>query len=275
MEDTDNDSSNVPTIPSSGVQVMQPPQTVLTGNIQTFKSESDTPFGQTEDSNLTYVTGPDGQMYAYEKPPFNIKQFSIGLLIPLLLIGITGLGNAIFEEPDWPEEPGTDYDAEMQAVNNTTSFSLNLNLTANQIVISCKISTDSDRFDSYWCNQDEQDEKNQDFTIYKYDQDGERKVGTYSQSNKQFSYDDGELHEGATVFYKVADKAEFEVYEKETQDRSNTGDFFIIFCFAAPVVGIIGSIYGFASGKKDLGIGFLASTALLPFALFALLFILW
>ena len=275
MEDTDKDSSDVPTIPSSGVQVMQAPQTVLTGNIQTFKSESDTPFGQTEDSNLTYVTGPDGQMYAYEKPPFNIKQFSIGLLIPLLLIGITAIGNTIFEESDWPEEPGTDYDAEMQAVNNTTSFTLNLNLTANEIVISCKISTDSDRFDSYWCNQDEQDEKNQDFTIYKYDRDGERKVGTYSQSNKQFSYDDGELHEGATVFYKVADKAEFEVYEKETQDRSNTGDFFIIFCFAAPVVGIIGSIYGFASGKKDLGIGFLASTALLPFALFALLFILW
>lgn len=275
MEDTDKDSSDVPTIPSSGVQVMQAPQTVLTGNIQTFKSESDTPFGQTEDSNLTYVTGPDGQMYAYEKPPFNIKQFSIGLLIPLLLIGITAIGNTIFEESDWPEEPGTDYDAEMQAVNNTTSFTLNLNLTANEIVISCKISTDSDRFDSYWCNQDEQDEKNQDFTIYKYDREGERKVGTYSQSNKQFSYDDGELHEGATVFYKVADKAEFEVYEKETQDRSNTGDFFIIFCFAAPVVGIIGSIYGFASGKKDLGIGFLASTALLPFALFALLFILW
>ena len=74
--------------------------------------------------------------------------------------------NTIFEESDWPEEPGTDYDAEMQAVNNTTSFTLNLNLTANEIVISCKISTDSDRFDSYWCNQDEQDEKNQDSTEF-------------------------------------------------------------------------------------------------------------
>ena len=275
MEDTDKDSSDVLTTPPSDVQAMQAPQTVLTGNIQAFKSESNTPFGQTAGSNLTYVAGPGGQMYAYEKPPFNIKQFSIGLLIPLLLIGITAIGNTIFEEPDWPEEPGTEYDAEMQAVNNTTSFTLNLNLTANEIVISCKISTDSDRFDSYWCNQDEQDEKNQDFTIYKYDQDNERKVGTYSHSNKQFSYDDGELHEGVTVFYTVADKAEFKAYDMETQDRGSTTDFFLIFCFAAPVVGIVGSIYGFASGKKDLGIGFLASTALLPFAFFALLFILW
>ena len=272
MEDTDKDSSDVLTPPPSGVQVMQAPQPVLTGNVQTFTSESKTPFEQTQGNNMTYVTGPDGQMYAYEKPPFNLKQFSIGLLIPLLLVGITGAGNAIFDEQDWPEEPGIRYDTEMEAVNNTTAFTLNLNLSANEIVISCHVYTDSDKFNSYWCNQDE---NYQDLTIYKYDQENERKVGTYSHSNKQFDYDDGELHEGATVFYKVADKTEFEVYEMENQDLSSTGDFFIIFCFAAPIVGIGGSIYGFASGKKDLGIGFLASTALLPFAAFALIALLW
>ena len=53
------------------------------------------------------------------------------------------------------------------------------------------------------------------------------------------------------------------------------GSVFAIFCFLAPIVGIGGSIYGFASGKKDMGIGFLVGTALLPFASFALILFLW
>ena len=92
---------------------------------------------------------------------------------------------------------------------------------------------------------------------------------------KQFDFDDGKSHEEAMIFYSTADAKEYQIYQDEMDDADEISGVFAIFCFLAPIVGIGGSIYGFASGKKDMGIGFLAGTALLPFAGFALIISLW
>lgn len=273
MEDTPPDTHAEPALNPPSAQVMQAPAPVLTGNVQTFSTNAATPFGQTGGGEITYITGPDGQMYAYEKPPFNMKQFAIGLCLPLLLIGITGLGNAIFEENYDIEEPSTGYDFEMQAVDNSTAFILNINLSANEIVIDCYIDAKGEKYSSYWC---ESEDYYQDLTIYMDDENFQmKKVGSYTYSENRFDFDDGESHDEVIIFYRIADANEYQTYEDERDNAGSVTDIFAIFCFLAPFVGIGGSIYGFASGKKDMGIGFLTGTALLPFAFFALLVFLW
>ena len=278
MEDIPADKASES--PAAAAQVMQAPAPVLTGNVQTFSSDAATPFGQTSSGGMTYVTGPDGQMYAYEKPPFSMKQFAIGLLLPLLLIGIMGLGNVIFGDSNYPDEPGTRYSLELQAVNNTTAFILNIDLSDNEIIINCYINTkgvENTDYTHYWCDEGSQD--SQDFIIYMDTETdntySSKKVGTYTHSEKQFDFDDGEEHEEVTISYRIADAKEYQVYEDERDAANSATDIFAIFCFLAPIVGIGGSIYGFASGKKDMGIGFLVGTAILPFASFALLLFLW
>jgi hypothetical protein len=269
MEDTPDESTLTP----PPAQVIEAPAPVLTGNVQTFSSDAAIPFGQTDGGKMTYVTGPDGQMYAYEKPPFNMKQFAIGLCLPLLLISITALGNAIFDGNSGTEDPSTRFDFEMQAVNNSTAFILNLNLSASEIVVDCYIDTKDKIYSSYWC---EGEDNYQDLTIYMDDDNFQmKKVGAYTHSEKQFDFDDGKSHEEAMIFYSTADAKEYQIYQDEMDDADEISGVFAIFCFLAPIVGIGGSIYGFASGKKDMGIGFLAGTALLPFAGFALIISLW
>jgi hypothetical protein len=273
MEDTSPDSHVEPALNPPPAQAMQAPAPVLTGNIQTFSSDAATPFGQTGGGEITYITGPDGQMYAYEKPPFNMKQFAIGLCLPLLLIGITGLGNAIFDGDLNIDDPSTGYDVEMQAVDNSTAFILNINLSANEIVVDCYIDTKEEIYSSYWC---EGEDNYQDLTIYMDDDNFQmKKVGAYTYSETRFDFDDGESHDEVIIFYRIADAKEYQAYGDERDAANSATDIFAIFCFLAPIVGIGGSIYGFASGKKDMGIGFLVGTALLPFAFFALLVFLW
>ena len=271
MEDTSPDSHVEPALNPPPTQAMQAPAPVLTGNVQTFSSDAATPFGQTGGGEITYITGPDGQMYAYEKPPFNMKHFAIGLFLPLLLIGITGLGNAIFDGDLDLDNPSTGYDVEMQAVDNSTAFILNINLSASEIVVDCHLNTDTP-YTSHWC-----EENSQDFIIYAENEDYTDviEVGAYTYSENRFDFDDGESHDEVIIFYRIADANEYQAYEDERDNADFATDIFAIFCFLAPIVGIGGSIYGFASGKKDMGIGFLAGTALLPFAFFALLVFLW
>jgi len=273
MEDTPPDSHAEPTPNPPPTQVMQAPASVLTGNVQTFSSDAATQFGQTGGGEITYITGPDGQMYAYEKPPFNIKQFVFGLGLPILLIGIFGLGNAIFDGDLNIDDPSTGYDFEMQAVNNSTAFILNINLSASEIVVDCYIDTKEKIYSSYWC---EGEDNYQDLTIYMDDDNFQmKKVGAYTHSETRFDFDDGKSHEGMTIYYSTADAKEYQTYQDEMGDADAISGFLAIFCFLAPIVGIGGSIYGFASGKKDMGIGFLVGTALLPFVSFALLLSMW
>ncbi len=275
MEDITGDKPSESPSSLSDPQAMQAPTPVLTGNVQQFSSNDSTPFGQSGGGKMTYVTGPDGQMYAYEKPRFNLKQFAIGLCIPLLLMGITGLGNAIFDESNDLREPGIRAEPiQMQSVNNTTAYILNIEISDNEILTQCNIETSIMDESYYWCDQRGRDDSH-DFTIYKQSQEKEKEVGSYSHSEKQFNFDDGESHEIIKVSYRVADEQEYQDYEDKRDSGNAASDIFAIFCFAAPIVGIGGSIYGFASGKKDLGIGFLASTALLPFAGFGLILFLW
>ena len=71
---------------------------LLTGSVVAADVHAQTVSQPIAQSQLQYVMGPDGQMYAYQKPPFNWKHFCLGFFIPVgiifasLIIALTYLG---------------------------------------------------------------------------------------------------------------------------------------------------------------------------------------
>ena len=59
---------------------------LLTGSVVAADVHAQTVSQPIAQSQLQYVMGPDGQMYAYQKPPFNWKHFCLGFFIPVGII---------------------------------------------------------------------------------------------------------------------------------------------------------------------------------------------
>ena len=65
---------------------------LLTGTVVAADVHAQTVSQPIAQSQLQYVMGPDGQMYAYEKAPFNWKHFCLGFFIPVgIIFGLPSL----------------------------------------------------------------------------------------------------------------------------------------------------------------------------------------
>ena len=105
-EDGDESTENVMRPPQSVVisstELEETPKSVdtpmLTGSVVAGDVQAQTASQPLLQSQLQYVMGPDGQMYAYQKAPFNWKHFSLGFFIPVgiifasLIVALTYLG---------------------------------------------------------------------------------------------------------------------------------------------------------------------------------------
>ena len=66
-----------------------------------------------------------------------------------------------------------------------------------------------------------------------------------------------------------------EIYLDNVENRDWAGLFWALACFASPIIGLLGSIIAFSTGRKDMGIGFLTALALLPIFLVGMLIVAW
>ena len=84
-----------------------------------------------------YVTGPDGQMYAVEQPPFIWKKFYIGLGVPLFLMLVPLILMMIVQSMDpWNDDSWETTNIDMER-GDETSYTANFSLSADRLLQSC------------------------------------------------------------------------------------------------------------------------------------------
>ena len=98
-----------------------------------------------------YVTGPDGQMYAVQQPPFIWKKFFIGLGVPLFLMIVPLILSLIAGgiDTNWNDEYETER-VDLEHVNGT-AYAANYTLDSNRILEWCDVREESDNV-GYYCD---------------------------------------------------------------------------------------------------------------------------
>ncbi len=103
-----------------------------------------------------YVTGPDGQMYAVEQPPFIWKKFYIGLGVPLFLMILPLILMMIAQSMDpWNNDDSwetTNIDMER---GDGTSYTANFSLSAERHIAGCWVQESESQNARYICEEDE------------------------------------------------------------------------------------------------------------------------
>lgn len=268
-EDGDESTENAMRPPQSVVisstEIEETPKSVdtpmLTGSVLVGDVQAQTVSQPILQSQLQYVMGPDGQMYAYQKAPFNWKHFSLGFFIPVGIIFAQLLFSIIITE---------DYDYDDYVRSNQHVFtkyeglnlSLSLNPSGDYVITSCSIrSEDGSGF--YFC-EFEDSYVNDDLPITK--EGTTNQVGTIFQTNNTM-YLQGNFPSGNySIYHDYVEESRYQEWiEMQYSENMDYGADMIGFvCCFLLVVNILGSIISFVTGRKDMGIGFLLSFIAVP-----------
>ncbi|MDP6870482.1 MAG: hypothetical protein QGI21_06910 [Candidatus Poseidoniaceae archaeon] len=277
----DEQQQNLETTPPPSIEISTQPSTFtgtpqLLGETQ-FNTQS--PVGEIPlDTNITYQMGPDGQLIAVQKPPFSWKQFFIAsgvpillLLVPLILTGATNPGYY----DDWDTEK-----VELIQQENTTSYVGSFELGEDRELewINADVLQEQEdpeclgQYNGCWYNSQETNYGFRiDYEKCQWPEGGGESDCTITEGvGKWFSQN------GTAVFDNGENPAEINFYF-ETQDltiseQRDTADFFgailMAACWIVPIVGLIFTIVGFASGRTGMGVGGVTGLALYPFVAF-------
>ena len=102
-----------------------------------------------------YVTGPDGQMYAVEQPPFIWKKFYIGLGVPLFLMLVPLILMMIVESMDpWNDDMRESTNIDMER-GDGTSYTANFSLSEDRLLEDCWVKENEGQNEWYECDSDE------------------------------------------------------------------------------------------------------------------------
>ena len=277
-----NEEQSTPDMPPPSIEINNQ-GTTFTGMPQLLgetQLSPQSPAGEIPlDTNITYKMGPDGQLVAVHNQPFSWKQFFIAsgvpmllLLVPLILAGATNPGYY----------DGYDNERiELLQLENTTAYIGNFNLEEDRAIYWVNVYATPEQEDpecsgwpdnGCWYNSQE--------TSYGYRIDHEKcqyppeggesdctitkGVGKWYSSNGTVYFDKGENFEELYL--------NFETEDLEYQEARDTADIFsgilMAACWIVPIVGLIFTIVGFASGRTGMGVGGVTGLALYPFVAF-------
>ena len=246
---------------------------LLTGSVVAADVHAQTVSQPIAQSQLQYVMGPDGQMYAYQKPPFNWKHFCLGLFIPVGIIFAQLLLSVMLTE-DYDDYDYYDYvqniDLEFTKYEGS-ALSLSLPPSNDYVITYCSIHSGDD-FESYYCDF----WYNDDISITKAGTTDQ--VGTVYKTNNTMYLEENFPSGNHTIYYEYVEQSRYqELIELQESDNSNFGaDMMYFVCCFLLVVSILGSIISFVTGRKDMGIGFLLSFIAVPaIAVFGSIAFLW
>ena len=238
-------------------------QPLLTGETSTLTASvsSESPLGAAP-SNVQFVTGPDGQLYAIRNEPFVWKQFFIGLGIPVLFVIMAWAVMMAAESTDpWDDTIVRDSNL---SKNSETAYmgTVSLDDIYAEDFEYCYSQKLRNVGTDIWC--DYQWTANEgEIIIYRgvYTENGDwnqEDVGVVYTNNGTVIFDDGNDY-GSTIEFS------FYFYDYSSQD---TYDILFglstILCWLGPISGIGLAIYGFAAGGKAMGIGALTSVVVVP-----------
>ena len=234
---------------------------LLTGSVVAADVHAQTVSQPIVQSQLQYVMGPDGQMYAYQKPPFNWKHFCLGFFIPVGIIFAQLLLSVMLTE-DYDDYDYYDYvqnvDLEFTKYEGS-ALSLSLPPSNDYVITYCSIHSGDD-FESYYCDF----WYNDDISITKAGTTDQ--VGTVYKTNNTMYLEENFPSGNHTIYYEYVEQSRYQEWiELQESDNSNFGvDMMGLVCCFLLVVNILGSIISFVTGRKDMGIGFLLSFIAVP-----------
>lgn len=234
---------------------------LLTGSVVAADVHAQTVSQPIAQSQLQYVMGPDGQMYAYQKPPFNWKHFCLGFFIPVGIIFAQLLLSVLLTE-DYDDYDYYDYvqnvDLEFTKYEGS-ALSLSLPPSNDYVITYCSIHSGDD-FESYYCDFWYDD----DISITKSGTTDQ--VGTVYKTNNTMYLEENFPSGNHTIYYEYVEQSRYQEWiELQESDNSNFGaDMMGLVCCFLLVVNILGSIISFVTGRKDMGIGFLLSFIAVP-----------
>ncbi|MAN06994.1 MAG: hypothetical protein CL987_03085 [Euryarchaeota archaeon] len=228
---------------------------LLTGTVVAADVHAQTVSQPIAQSQLQYVMGPDGQMYAYEKAPFNWKHFCLGFFIPVGIIFAQLLLSVILTE---------DYDYYDYVQNIELEFtkyegsalSLSLPPSNDYVIKYCSISGED--FEAYFC----QFWDNDNISITKAGTSNQ--VGTVYKTNNTMYLEENFPSGNYTIFYEYVDQSRYQEWIELQESESVGVDMMGFVCCFLLVINILGSIISFVTGRKDMGIGFLLSFIAVP-----------
>ena len=218
----------------------------LTGGIQEVVQQS---ILNTDPGNVNFVMGPNGQLIAMHKPPFEWKHFLIGggipftmVLVPLIIMIIgssLGYGDYLFKDVTLTkDENSTVYRGEFTLEED--NYMSHCDIFAGQPSASLDIYCD--RYDDYSAN----------VTHSYYNENSSNPtwvseiVGEWNNDNGTFYFDTGEDY-GDEVQLRV-----------EYYSEAGSYDFFMLVqelmglvCCLAPILSIVFLILGFSQGNQE------------------------
>ena len=236
---------------------------LLTGSVVAADVHAQTVSQPIAQSQLQYVMGPDGQMYAYQKPPFNWKHFCLGFFIPVGIIFAQLLLSVMLTE-DYDDWDYYDYvqniDLEFTKYEGS-ALSLSLPPSNDYVITYCSIHSGDD-FESYYCDFWYYDDA--DLSITKSGTTDQ--VGIVYKTNNTMYLEENFPSGNHTIYYEYVEQSRYQEWiELQESDNSNFGaDMMGFVCCFLLVVSILGSIISFVTGRKDMGIGFLLSFIAVP-----------
>ena len=251
-------------------------QPVLTGDVQVFSSEPLASQEMIPDSNVQFIVGADGHRYAITKPKWNWKGFLIGFSIPtaFVFISIMGMYWADGVSRDhWDQDPRQSVKSdELSLINGSdTRYEglLDNDVPSKGVVVSCSVFFFVEEYGvmkSYSCEKVGRDYVwPSDFDIVNYtgeEMDVKEIVGGYDSENRTFWLDDGDDKKNLGIEISwVPDADEYSEWLEDIPGDS----MFPFLCCLSPILGILGAIVAFATGRKDMGIGFLVAIVAWPF----------
>ena len=253
-------------------------QPVLTGDVQVFTSDPLASQEMIPDSNVQFIVGADGHRYAITKPKWNWKGFLIGFSIPtaFVFISIMGMYWADGVSRDhFDQDPRQSVDSdELSLVNGSdTRYEglLDNDVPPKGVVVSCSISfADEDRggWSNYNCVKVGRDNVwPSDFDIVNYSDEEmgvNEIVGGYDSENRTFWMDDGDENDKKGLGIDISWVPDANEYSEWVEDEPRDS-LFPFLCCLSPMLGILGAIVAFATGRKDMGIGFLVAIVAWPF----------
>ncbi len=252
-------------------------QPVLTGDVQVFSSDPLASQEMISDSNVQFIVGADGHRYAVTKPKWDWKGFLIGFGIPTAFVFISVMGmywaDGVSRE-HWDKDPRqNDNFDEWYLVNGSdTRYEglLDDDVPSKGAVVSCSIFFFGNESDggsrSYSCEKVGGDYVwPSDFDIINYsdkEMGVNQIVGGYDSESRTFWLDDGEVKDDLSIeIHWVPDADEYSEWLEDIPEDS----MFPFLCCLSPILGILGAIVAFATGRKDMGIGFLVAIVAWPF----------
>ena len=242
----------------------------LTGGIQEVVQQS---ILNTDPGNVKFVMGPNGQLIAMHKPPFEWKHFLIGggipftmVLVPLIIMIIgssLGYGDYLFKDVTLTkDENSTVYRGEFTLEED--NYMSHCDIFAGQPSASLDIYCD--RYDDYSAN----------VTHSYYNENSSNPtwvseiVGEWNNDNGTFYFDTGEDY-GDEVQLRV-----------EYYSEAGSYDFFMLVqelmglvCCLAPILSIVFLILGFSQGKPGMGWGGVSSLIAFPVLAIISLGVMW